>query len=72
MPLKLRWDSRFLGLGLAPAFLFLAGCGADQSDGKMDLAPEQIKKFEQGYQDFAKSGAYSDPSTKKVSKGAKR
>jgi hypothetical protein len=67
MPFKLRSDSRCGVLGLALAFLFLAGCG--ESDGTMKLEPEKIKKIEQGHIDAAKSGAFSDPSAKNVKKG---
>jgi len=69
MPFKLRSDSLCGLLGLALAFMFLAGCG--QSDGNMNLEPEKIKKIEQGNIDAAKSGAFSDPSAKKVAKRAR-
>jgi hypothetical protein len=71
MPFKLRSDSRCSGFGLALAFMFLAGCGSDQTDGKMNLEPDQIKKLEQGHIDAAKSGAYGDPTAKKVTKGSR-
>jgi hypothetical protein len=67
MPFKLRSNSRCGVLGLALAFMFLAGCG--QSEGTMNLEPEKIKKIEQGNIDAAKSGAFSDPSAKNVRKG---
>jgi nitrous oxide reductase accessory protein NosL len=69
MPFKLRSDSLCSGFGLALAFMFLAGCG--QSDSAMNLEPEKIKKIEQGHIDAAKSGAFADPSAKKVGKGAR-
>ena len=71
MPFKLRSDSRCRGFGLSLAFMFLAGCGADQSDGTMDLKPDQIKKLEQGHIDAAKSGAYGDPAAKPFNKKAR-
>jgi hypothetical protein len=49
--------------------MFLAGCG--QSDSAMNLEPEKIKKIEQGHIDAAKSGAFADPSAKKLGKGAR-
>jgi hypothetical protein len=49
--------------------MFLAGCG--QSDSTMNLEPEKIKKIEQGHIDAAKSGAFGDPTAKKVGRGAR-
>jgi nitrous oxide reductase accessory protein NosL len=69
MRFKLRSDSRCGVLGLALAFMFLAGCG--QSDSTMNLEPEKIKKIEQGHIDAAKSGAFGDPTAKKVGRGAR-
>jgi hypothetical protein len=71
MPFNLRSDSRCSSFGLALAFMFLAGCGPDQSDGSMNLEPEKIKKIEQGHIDAAKSGAFGGASAKQAGKGAR-